>query len=380
MRFLIFFSILFSVSFSVQYYVIRRLSSIFDFHYSWKVFIVFFLLTANFVAVTMLSHRIWNIVVQLWYLVTVLYVGTIWILCFLLLCYSLVQRIAQWVVPIPQHVSQYIVIISASLLVLYSVFNARQLRIKTLEFSSKKLHETITIVQLSDLHLGAVHGKRFVERIVSKTNALQPDIVALTGDLLDGTGKISEATLRELHKFSAPVLFIAGNHDRFLPKEHVAALLRKTPFKVLQNEKYRYNDSLQIIGLDYLNRRPQGEVTPILDALSLNDHAFNLLLSHIPIDFPHTDGHAIDLLLSGHTHAGQIFPFYFVVKYFYPQIRGLYTSNDRHLYVSSGTGTWGPPLRLGTHSEITLIRLSPLWERGHPVRPSARAACESLGS
>ncbi len=355
MRFLVFFSILFSVSFGIQYYIVRRLSAIFGFSYTYKIFIVFLLITANFIAVTFLSRRIWNVGVQLWYLVTVLYFGSIWILFAFLLAYALLQL----VFPIPQKLSQSIVISGSIILIAYSLFNARQVKIKRVAIASQKLSESISIVQLSDFHLGAVHGKNFVERAIAKTNELEPDIVVITGDLFDGTGEISEETLQEFHNLNAPAFFVPGNHDRFLPVEYVNRLLRKTPFRVLENKKFIYNDSLQIIGLDYLGQRPQGEVKPILENLALNNHYFSLMLSHIPIDFPHTDGHSIDLLLAGHTHSGQISPFYFVTKYFYPHIRGLYASHNRYLYVSSGTGTWGPPMRLGTDSEITLIRLSP---------------------
>lgn len=355
MRFVIFFSIFTSISFGIQYYVLRRLSSIFEFQYSYKSLFLLLLVVANFVAATMLSHRIWNIGVQLWYLLSVLYVGSVWILFSFLLVYSLVQL----VFPIPQKVSQYMVIMAALTLIFYSVFNARQLDINKIEIVSDKIAEEVKIVHVSDFHLGAIHGKNFVERIVTETNALQPDVVIHTGDLFDGTGKISEETLREFDRLTAPVFFIKGNHDKFLAAEHVDNMLRKTSFHVLHNEKLIYNDSLQIIGLDYLGRRPQDGMKPVLQTLAPDNGYFTILLSHVPMDFPHTDGHPIDLLLAGHTHSGQIFPFYFVVKYFYPRIRGLYTVDNRHIYVSSGTGTWGPPMRLGTASEIALIRLSP---------------------
>jgi len=354
----IFLSILFSVSFGIHYYVVRRLSSIFGFHYTWKVFIIFFLITANFLAVILLARSTWNIGMQIWWIGTVGYIGTLWILFSVLLLYSVVQLLAQFIAPIPPRISQYVVVGITLALVLYSLFNARQMTMKTVDIFSEKLHKKITIVQLSDLHLGAVNGKRFVDRVVAQTNALQPDLVVITGDLVD-TGTSAE-TLQGFKNLNAPAFFVWGNHDQFLNAERVEQIFHTTPITILRNKTVIYNDALQIIGLDYLEHQPQNDVKPILTSLSPDEGYFTLLLSHAPIDFPQMDGYPIDLQLAGHTHAGQIFPWNFVVKWRYAQTQGLYTSENRSIYVTSGTGTWGPPMRLGTNNEITLIRLSPL--------------------
>ncbi len=355
MRFAIFFSIFFSIAFGIQYVVFRRLSRIFNVAFNWKTLLVIVLLTANFVTVTMLSRKIWNMAVQVWYFLTVVYVGSVWILFSFLLLYALVQLF----VPIPQKVSQYVVVTGAGLLIGYSLYNGRQIDVKDVRIQSEKVTKEISLVHLSDFHLGAVHGKNFIERVVTHTNALKPDIVIHTGDLFDGTGKVTKDMLQGLHEFQAPVFFVKGNHDNFLPAEEVDALLQATPFQVLRNEMYLHQGSLQIIGLDYLGRRSGDGVQPVLAKLAPENGYFTILLSHIPTDFLHTDGHPVDLLLAGHTHSGQIFPFYFLVNVFYPRIRGLYSKDDRHIYVSSGSATWGPPMRLGTDSEIAHIRIMP---------------------
>ncbi|MCP4400469.1 MAG: metallophosphoesterase [bacterium] len=358
MKFLFFFSILFSVSFGVHFFSIQRLSRIFEFQYSWKIFLLVFLLTANFIAVTMLSRKIWNLGMQIWYWLSVVYVGSIWILFSFLLAYGLVQLLAHFIFPIPVNVSQYVVVVGAVSLIVYSLFNACDLKVKQIKLVSDKLSEPLRLAQISDIHLGAIHGKAFVTRLVEKINTLNADLVVVTGDLFDGSGKVTEETLQEFHKLQSPAFFIAGNHDRFLPKEEVTAMLRHTPFRTLENEMLLFQDKLQIVGLDYVSRNPQGEVKEVLDQLRPDKRFFTLLLSHVPFDFAHADGHPFDLLLAGHTHSGQIFPFYFLVKNFYPYIRGMYTSGERHMYVSSGTSTWGPPMRLGTDSEVTLFQLS----------------------
>jgi predicted MPP superfamily phosphohydrolase len=172
----------------------------------------------------------------------------------------------------------------------------------------------------------------------------------------------SAEILQGFNKLAAPAFFVWGNHDQFLSAERVEQIFRTTPITILKNETIMFNETLQVIGLDYLERQPQphNDAKPILNSLALKNGCFTLMLSHAPIDFGQMDGHPIDLQLAGHTHAGQLFPWNFVVKWRYAQTQGLYTSENRSIYVSSGTGTWGPPMRLGTKSEITVIRLMPL--------------------
>lgn len=355
--FAIFITVLFSVSLLVHAVVIWRLSRIFEFHYTWKSFFGVVLLTANFLAVIFLARVVWNLAMRLWFVAMVSYIGVLWLLFTVLVGYAVVQLAAQRVWPIPPRVSQAIVIIATVTLVGYSLFNARQLTVKTIAVCSPKIRAPLTIVQLTDLHIGAINGKTFVQRIVSQTNALLPDLVVLTGDVVD-LGATPDM-LASFARLNAPAFFVWGNHDQLLRRERVTQIFRALPITVLQNETVRFRNDLQIIGLDYLERQPQNDPKPILARLLLPHDLFTLLLSHAPLDFSRLDGQPIDLQLAGHTHAGQIFPFNLIVKRLYPRFQGLYTSAERAIYVSSGTGTWGPPMRLGTQNEITVIRLAP---------------------
>ncbi|PIE34483.1 hypothetical protein CSA56_07635 [candidate division KSB3 bacterium] len=356
--FLMFFSIFFSVVFSLHYYTIRRLSHIFEFQYSWKIFPVIILVIANVVAVIFISRYYWNSVTRIWLAATESYLGVLWIMFWLLLGYSLIQGTAHFIHPIPPRVSQYFVVGAAVLLVGYGLWNARQIRIHRIEVASKKILEPVTIVQLSDLHIGAINRESFVEWVVAQTNALRPDLVVITGDLFD-IGATKEL-VQGFNKLNAASFFIWGNHDQFLKAGEVENMLGSTPITMLKNETSLYHDSLQIIGLDYMEREPDYDVKPILTSLAPDERYFTMLLSHAPIDFSELEGYAIDLELAGHTHSGQIFPFHFLVKTRYKLLRGLYKSGNQSIYVSSGTGTWGPPMRLGTSSEIAVFYLSPL--------------------
>ncbi len=358
--FAIFLTTLFSVSFGVHYLVLHRLSRIFEFHYTWKAFPLIFLATANFLTILFLSRVVWNSAMRLWWIATVIYIGALWITFAVLAVYAAIQSVARVIVPIPVRVSQVLVVGATFALVGYSLYNARHITVKTLELSSPKLRAPLTIVQLTDLHLGALNGTGFVERIVAQTNALRPDMVAITGDLVDiGT---SADILHGFNKLNAPAFFVWGNHDQFLREEEVTRIFSATPIRILKNETLVFRNTLEIIGLDYIERQPEphNDARPILTGLDPRGDYFTLLLSHAPLPFEQMDGHPIDLQLAGHTHAGQIVPFNFLVKIRYPIFRGLYTSGQQAIYVSSGAGTWGPPMRLGTQNEITVIRLLPL--------------------
>jgi predicted MPP superfamily phosphohydrolase len=355
MRFLLFFAILFGGFIGLQYYVFRRLSGIFQFTYTYKITIFLVFICANFFAIMMLSRRFSNIGIHLWYTGTMGYIGVIWMLFWLLLCYQVIQ----WIISIPPQISRYIVVIGGGMLILYGIFQAYHLTIKTVEIVSEKLQREVTIVQISDLHIGAINGKGLVDRVIAQIKNLYPDLVVVTGDLFDSTEHDVDDTLRGFNELTVPAFFVFGNHDQYAGKEQVREAISHTPIQILQNSVVLYDGTLQLVGLDYSEHQSQSTVTASLQQLALRDGYFTILLAHTPVVFRYIDSYPIDLMLSGHTHSGQLFPIFVIFKRFYPYLRGLYQSGTRYLYVSSGTGTWGPPMRLGTWSEVTLIRLVP---------------------
>ena len=359
MRFLLVFGLILLVfSLGIHTVVVQSMSRLFGVScpFRWLLLLVA-IGTANFLAVMWQSTLTWNTGVRLWFVLTVYYVGILWILFAVSLGYALLRGVMHFTAPLPPRVVQVLVIGSAVGLVGYSLVHARQVTVKTIEISSAKLSAPLTLVQLTDLHLGAVRGEGFVARLVAQTNALKPDLVVLTGDLVDkGT---TPEMLARFAQLKAPAFFVWGNHDDFLSREQVAQVFRKTPIQILTNQVVLFRDTVQIVGLDYLMPQPKPDPRPILTRLALQQTYFTLLLSHSPIDFARLDGQAIDLQLAGHTHAGQIFPFGLLVRLFYPRLSGLYTSGTSALYVSSGTGTWGPPMRLGSQNELTVVRLLP---------------------
>jgi len=152
---------------------------------------------------------------------------------------------------------------------------------------------------------------------------------------------------------------IWGNHDKFLPRRQALELIAETPFTLLEDEVVLVGDQLQVVGLDYPGFQGERAQGGVLGRLPIRDSLYTLLLAHAPMDFPHWQEYPIDLQLAGHTHAGQIVPFNLVVRLRYHLLAGLYREGGKTTYVSPGTGTWGPPFRLGSRNEVTCIKLLP---------------------
>ena len=231
------------------------------------------------------------------------------------------------------------------------------------------IQETINLVHLTDIHLGLFRGRRFLERIVKKTNDLNPDLILNTGDLFDGRNQLSRQTLEPLSELEAPHYFIDGNHDEYTGVNEIRELLRNLGVQVLENEVVSTNN-INIIGLKYM--RADGKtfdmhasldsgptIKNTLEALEIPDNKANIILHHSPVGINYAQEAGGNLFLAGHTHGGQIIPFNFFTKLAFPFNRGLYDFKQMKVFVSEGLGTFGPPMRLGTKSEVVMIRLIP---------------------
>jgi predicted MPP superfamily phosphohydrolase len=224
----------------------------------------------------------------------------------------------------------------------------------------------LRIVQLSDLHVGPILGRRFVESLVARCNALAPDLVVITGDLADGSAGRLRADVEPLRELRAPlgVFFVTGNHDFFSGVEEWMEQVASLGIRVLANERVGF-DGLGASGdagfdLAGVHDRTGGWLggprCDLAAALAGRDPTRPLvLLAHDPQVFREASRSGVDLQLSGHTHDGQIWPFRFVVRLATRYLAGRYTKNGSELYVSRGTGSWGPPMRLFAPAELTEI-------------------------
>jgi len=221
------------------------------------------------------------------------------------------------------------------------------------------------IVQLSDVHVGPTIHKSFIETIVAQTNALNPDIIAITGDLVDGTVEdLAEHTapLAEL-RAKYGVFFVTGNHEYYSGAEAWCSELRRLGIRVLRNERVSIGDehaSFDLAGTDdhSAKRFGDGHGEDLPKALGGRDPERELvLLAHQPRTIHEAQNHGVGLQLSGHTHGGQIWPWTYLVRLQQPVVQGLAQFGKTQIFVSNGTGYWGPPMRLGAPAEITELIL-----------------------
>jgi predicted MPP superfamily phosphohydrolase len=218
------------------------------------------------------------------------------------------------------------------------------------------------IVQLTDVHVGPTIGKGFIEDIVARVNTLRPDVVAITGDLVDGSvGELAEH-VAPLAKLEAKhgVYFVTGNHEYYSGADEWIAHLATLGVRVLRNERVRIGggEGFDLAGIDDHSAQGRGHGSDLAKALDGRepDRAC-VLLAHQPRGIDLADKLGVDLQLSGHTHGGQIFPWNLAVRLQQPFVAGLHKLARAQIYVSQGTGYWGPPMRVGTAAEITEIEL-----------------------
>jgi predicted MPP superfamily phosphohydrolase len=246
-------------------------------------------------------------------------------------------------------------LVGTGLVGLYGLKKAWHPDVVVVPLSSRKLRRSWRFAQISDVHIGS-RTPRFLRNIIQCINQQQAEFLCITGDFIDQPG-IGIDKLESLREFKGPIYYCIGNHERYEDLEQIVERLDILGVQVLRNRSMAV-DGLQFIGIDDHEHPGQVErVLPFLDVLT--DH-YSILLYHRPHGLEAAARHGVDLKLSGHTHNGQIVPFHLAVNRVFEYTRGLYQFEDTRLYVNEGTGTWGPTLRLGTRSEITLFELSPV--------------------
>lgn len=232
-----------------------------------------------------------------------------------------------------------------------------------LERLPQSLHGT-SIVQLTDVHIGPTIGRDFVEEIVQRTNALQPDVIAITGDLVDGSVEMLREHVEPLERLSARhgVYFVTGNHEYYSGDQEWCAELESMGIQVLRNRRVSIGngeDSFDLAGVDDFSAgRFEQRGPDLARALEGRDPRRELvLLAHQPKAIHEAERMGVGLQLSGHTHGGQLWPWKYLVRLQQPVVSGLERIGRALIYVSNGTGYWGPPMRLGAPAEITQVVL-----------------------
>lgn len=217
------------------------------------------------------------------------------------------------------------------------------------------------IVQLSDVHVGRTIKRDFVDDLVQRVNAENPDIVVITGDLVDADLKNIKEDLLPLKELTSATYFILGNHEYFHGADEIIDYVRSLGITVLLNESIQIDTdsfSFNLLGLtDIVGARIGQHPMNIYGAYKqANAQLPTVVLAHQPKSILQLQGRSCDLMLSGHTHGGQIFPFGLLVMVDQPYLAGLYRhTKDQQIFVSRGAGYWGPPIRVMAPSEISKI-------------------------
>jgi len=339
------FLLTFLISYALLHlYVLKGFGALFKFTFPF----VFFVLLLYFSP--LLSH--WALKNGFLKMGQILYLAGFTWMAFLFLsgCVFLTLDLLRLFYPLNRKTGDFLALFFSLGALCYGFFEAQRPQLKTLTIKSPKISRTITIGVISDLHCGPVVKGERLKRLLQPLTEVKPDLILSPGDLLDTEFQGDLSPFREL---TAPLgkFAVLGNHEGYMGAEKAQRILEQMGFKVLRGEKVKVGQ-ITLIGVDDPHVRGNSVDEK---ALLKEEEGFVILLKHRP-SLP-KEG-KFDLQLSGHTHGGQIFPFNLFVRLFYPKTEGLKPlKGGGLLYVTRGTGTWGPPVRFLAPPEVIIIKL-----------------------
>jgi predicted MPP superfamily phosphohydrolase len=319
-------------------------------------------LSVSFVAASLLAFRYSNFVVRVYYTISAVWLGFV--------NFGFMAACACWIfygalgifgLYADRRLLAGAFLALAILATLYGIANAQWIRVKKITAKLPNLPESWrgrVVAQVSDLHLGHIRNLGFVRRIVAMLKRLNPDAVFITGDLFDGLAVDIDRVSKPWVEMAAPLgtYFITGNHEEFSDRTKYLDPLRRFGVRILDNEKIIV-DGLQVVGVHDRDSASAERFRSLLNRAALDRECASILLVHEPRHLDVAEKAGISLQLSGHTHRGQFFPFTRIVSGIYKQyVYGLQTFGRLTVYTTCGTGTWGPPMRVGTTPEIVLIQ------------------------
>ena len=231
---------------------------------------------------------------------------------------------------------------------LYAFLNGSTITVNRIEVQGPPNLRGRSMVQLSDVHIGS-RKPAFLDKVVRKVQNLRPSYFVITGDLVDSS-TVTAAHLKSLETVETPKFFTIGNHERYEDCEQIVEWMRNLGFRVLRNESV-IHEGVQFIGIDD-TENPEA-FKRNMDHIDIAKDVYRVLLYHRPSEYQYAASKGIDLMVTGHTHHGQVFPFTLIVKRFFKYTRGTHRIGNMLLHVSTGTGTWGPKLRFGSNNEVT---------------------------
>lgn len=295
-----------------------------------------------------------------WKVETLTYFGSIWLgVMSISITAFILKDIFSIFFPASKGNITYTALFLVLLISVYSLINERRIRIREVDLPASNKTASLkgmTFVQLSDLHLGVIKNEDWLNGIVEKVNSLNPDFILVTGDILDDRAMFDEKYSRVLRRLKSKygVFACLGNHEYYAGKGRSIKFITNSNMKLLINNSAVVNDGIYVVGVDDKQGKSFGSEGPDLEkALVLVDrNKYIVLMSHNPSYFKVASAFDIDLMLSGHVHSGQVPPIEFLVPFIYKHSYGLYKNGKGVGYTTSGTGSWGPPMRFLNSSEI----------------------------
>lgn len=358
--FLIFLSIVSSIYFGMHYYIFKRLIGALQLSdgIMKSILVLFIVGGVSFIGGEILSRK--------WGLSIVLEFGVYWLgLIAIAFFFTFLKDLVIWITPLNARTTALTAMVCIVLVTFFSVYNGlREPRLRTIDIPLKKPAPDLNdlkIVQLSDMHLNGVKSVEWLDSIVSSVNEQTPDIIVFTGDLIDRDYKKIKPYVPALQRLQAPLglYSIPGNHEFYAGTHSYKKFIEECNITDISNEVLLIDKKIQLAGLPDPEGKRFGEFNPDLEVLlsKIDSQKPLIFLAHRPENVDKIMAGGADLMLSGHTHAGQIPPMDIIVKLVYRYSYGLYEHENGWIYTTCGTGTWGPPMRFLSRSEIALFVL-----------------------
>jgi predicted MPP superfamily phosphohydrolase len=332
----------------------------------WPVFVICFLIIAGYMI--LLGSRLYlkpNILVAALYnILGILLILHAYVFCLLLILHPFSRFLKA---NKRGRNALVLVLIVAVAIVGYAYYNAFRVRVTFYEIIVAGISEPITIAHVPDLHLGAARGEAFLSKLLTSIQTFNPKVIIYNGDIVDSNIALKRETFRPFESVTIPQYFTTGNHEYYVATESELKLLEVSGVKRLKNETVVIG-GVNFIGLEYMNA----------DRATSDNHRVNdffmdeelpkvprdkslptVLIHHSPVGLSYAVADGVDVMITGHTHGGQVFPGTIMIPLWFPKYKGRYSIDNMTLLVSQGAGTFGPPLRLGTFPEIQIIKLIP---------------------
>ena len=345
--------LIFSGLYYSNFFVVKTMCKVFNHKYSVKTYTFPILAIISLSIGTQTSYMMGKKYYSNTYYLSVTYLGIL-VNCFL---FGILYRILDKFIILNKQISIFIDVICPIFISIYGLIKAKIIFIEKIIIKIKKYknEKPTKICHLSDIHLGAIYQKNFCQKIINIiNNKIKPDIIVITGDLMDSSLKPNIQSLKPFEQIKVPILYITGNHEETIGKYDVLEVLKKTNIIHIGDIKGSFFfNGINFYGIDYdyniIERLKEFEIKK-------DDNNINLLLSHVPnLNPKDLNLFNLDIFLCGHTHGGQNFPLHLFSYFSSKCFKGLYKFIDKYVFVSSGVGTSLFPMRIGSCSTIHVI-------------------------